>query len=365
MASGKLVYKDKFEKNSYSLIELGSDELVDAFESSTKIAIKGLANDEAVLCTESKTFIIRQVNTSNTVLLVNTESTPDQHVIHGATTSTIELVPCTPRLNRIDTLLKESSYSGSENEPDIIKNKTLYSYHDLLSIIQASENQLLDALEAKAAFQLDGYYRLFDRNYLHHLFDLLVTNATVHSYDFAQMTLAQAKLCITEEMNAVDQEETVPDQVVVASINAFVTHRVDVNDDDTRLTFDDAKICRFLGEWLLSNPRAWELNDFLAVWQKLGHDVFKPKLQHLDGLYLLHGDQMETFIRYFPVADLPTDPRRRFASLFAEKFLWTGEEIEPFLMDLAPLSKEREHLLLKFTRASKRENTMYYTSKVK
>jgi hypothetical protein len=36
MASSKLVYKDRFEKNSYALIELGTTELVEAFESSNE-----------------------------------------------------------------------------------------------------------------------------------------------------------------------------------------------------------------------------------------------------------------------------------------------------------------------------------------
>lgn len=128
-----------------------------------------------------------------------------------------------------------------------------------MSVVQASEFELLDGLEARSAFQIDGYYRLFDRAYLYHLFDLLVTNATVHSYDFKEMSLKQAKLCITEEMNAVDQEDSIPDQVVIACINAFVTDHVDINDENKVLTFDQAKICRFLGEWLLSNPRVSEI----------------------------------------------------------------------------------------------------------
>lgn len=33
MASSKLVYKDKFEKNAYALVELGTPELLEAFES--------------------------------------------------------------------------------------------------------------------------------------------------------------------------------------------------------------------------------------------------------------------------------------------------------------------------------------------
>ncbi|KAK4520098.1 uncharacterized protein ATC70_008228 [Mucor velutinosus] len=371
MASSKLVYKDKFEKNAYALVELGTPELLEAFESGIDIVIKGLADDEAVLCTESKTYIVRQVNTSNSLLLTTKDPMSNQHIVHDDMSSTIELLPCIARLNRIDELLKESSYSGSENERDVINNKTLYTYFDLLSVVQASENELLDGLKARAAFQIDGYYRLFDQSYLYHLFDLFVTNASVHSYDFKQMTLAQAKLCITEEMNAVDQEDSIPDQVVIACINAFVTEHVDINDQDKILEFDNAKICRFLGQWLLSNPRnkRWELNDFLDMWNKLGYDIFIPKLEHIDGLYIMHETKKfqhtERYIQYFPVAELSTDPPQRFASLFAEKPLWTSEEITPFLMDLAPIKKDREHLLLKFARTHKQQNSILYGSRIK
>ncbi|KAL0141057.1 sister chromatid cohesion protein DCC1 [Mucor lusitanicus] len=371
MASSKLVYKDKFEKNAYALVELGTPELLEAFESGIDIVIKGLADDEAVLCTESKTYIVRQVNTSNSLLLTTKDPVSDQHIVHDDVSSTIELLPCIARLSRIDELLRESSYSGSQNEREIINNKTLYTYYDLLSVVQASENELLDGLRARAAFQIDGYYRLFDPSYLYHLFDLFVTNASVHSYDFKQMTLAQAKLCITEEMNAVDQEDSIPDQVVIACINAFVTEHVDINDLDKVLVFDHAKICRFLGDWLLSNPRnkRWELNDFLDMWNKLGYDIFIPKLEYIDGLYIMYEtkklQQTERYIQYFPVAELSTDPPQRFASLFAEKPLWTSQEITPFLMDLAPKKKDREHLLLKFARTHKQQNSILYGSRIK
>ncbi|EPB81753.1 hypothetical protein HMPREF1544_11503 [Mucor circinelloides 1006PhL] len=371
MTSSKLVYKNNFEKNAYALVELNTPELVEAFESGIDIVIKGLADDEAVLCTESKTYIVRQVNTSNSLLLTTKDPVLDQHVVHDDISSTIELLPCIARLSRIDELLRESSYSGFENERDIINNKTLYTYYDLLSVVQASESELLDGLKARAAFQIDGYYRLFDQGYLYHLFDLFVTNASVHSYDFKQMTLKQAKLCITEEMNAVDQEDKIPDQVVIACINAFVTEHVDVNEHDKILEFDHEKICRFLGEWLLSNPRnkRWELNDFLDMWNKLGYDIFIPKLEYIDGLYITHETKKlqhtEKYIQYFPVAELSTDAPQRFASLFAEKPLWTSEEITPFLMDLAPKKKDREHLLLKFARTHKQQNTVLYGSRIK
>lgn len=90
---------------------------------SSSIVIKGLADDEAVLCTESKTYIVRQVNTSNSLLLTTKDPVSDQHIVHDDVSSTIELLPCIARLSRIDELLRESSYSGSQNEREIINNK--------------------------------------------------------------------------------------------------------------------------------------------------------------------------------------------------------------------------------------------------
>lgn len=129
--------------------------------------------------------------------------------------------------------------------------------------MQASENELLDALQIKGAFEHEGYFRLFDRGYLFRLFDSLVTNAILHGSDFKCMSLKEAKICITEEMNAVeeDESETLPDHVLVACINAFVSDPVDTENEDSALEFDHRKICRFLGEWLLTNPR---VNDILS-----------------------------------------------------------------------------------------------------
>ncbi|KAI7898758.1 sister chromatid cohesion protein Dcc1 [Cokeromyces recurvatus] len=251
--SKEIIYKNKFEKNTYSLIELGSKELQEAFESGKEVIIKGYADDEAVLCTESKTFLIRQVNTSNSMLLVNENHTLNQYTICDDISNTIELKPCLARLNRIDDLLGESLYSGSKNEKELSKNKTLYSYHDLLSIVQASENELLEALEKKGAFQHEGHFRLFERNYLFRLFDSLMTNAILHGYDFGKMKLREAKKCIKEEMNAVDEEEELPDHILTACINSFINDMID--QDDEFIQFDERKICRFLGEWLLNNPR--------------------------------------------------------------------------------------------------------------
>jgi sister chromatid cohesion protein DCC1 len=87
-----------------------------------------------VLCTESKTFIVRQVNTSNSLILTNKDPISDQHIVHDDISSTIELLPCVARLGRIDELLRDSSYSGHENEREIIFVCT-YKCIDIISLL--------------------------------------------------------------------------------------------------------------------------------------------------------------------------------------------------------------------------------------
>ncbi|KAI8080800.1 uncharacterized protein B0P05DRAFT_539664 [Gilbertella persicaria] len=111
------------------------------------------------------------------------------------------------------------------------------------------------------------------------------------------------------------------------------------------------------------------MNEFMEVWKKLTQDVFSPKLEYIQGLYIAHTstklNQTESYVQYFPIHELSTDPAQRFAALFAEKPLWSLEEISPFLMDLAPLKKEREHLLLKFARPHRTQSTTLYGSRIK
>ena len=83
-----------------------------------RLVIKGLPEDEAVLCTHDQTFSLRQVNTSNSLLLARKEEPtddPNLHVIDDLS-HTIEVIPCLARLTRIDELLQPTKYAGEAAE---------------------------------------------------------------------------------------------------------------------------------------------------------------------------------------------------------------------------------------------------------
>lgn len=96
------------------------------------LTINGRFKDDAILSTTDKTYSIRQVSQSNSLLLCSTtkakidnldSSTGDQDdeeesalQLNTTLTSTLELLLVPPKLERISNLLKWSLYQGQEEE---------------------------------------------------------------------------------------------------------------------------------------------------------------------------------------------------------------------------------------------------------
>jgi sister chromatid cohesion protein DCC1 len=85
--------------------------------------IKGGPEDDAVLCTLDKTYKIRSVTLSNSVLLVSpsphVDGSENQVVIQDSLNELLELVPAVPKLHRMNVLLKEHEWEeGHEDDDD-------------------------------------------------------------------------------------------------------------------------------------------------------------------------------------------------------------------------------------------------------
>jgi hypothetical protein len=86
------------------------------------LTIKGGPEDNAVLCTSNKTYNIRSVTLSNSVLVVSPrpdvdDGGEDQVVIQDSLSELLELVPAVPKLYRMNVLLKGHEWEeGQEVE---------------------------------------------------------------------------------------------------------------------------------------------------------------------------------------------------------------------------------------------------------
>ena len=93
------------------------------FDPRPSLMIKGGPEDEAVLCTSGKTYNIRSVTLSNSVLLVSPsphdmDGSENQVVIQDSLNELLELVPAVPKLHRMNVLLKEHEWEEGHEEEE-------------------------------------------------------------------------------------------------------------------------------------------------------------------------------------------------------------------------------------------------------
>jgi hypothetical protein len=111
--------------------------------------IRGESNGEALLCTDNSTFVIKRLETSNSIFPIN--STPSQFIsnvkttnqdlnnsqtqetnilsLYGPLTYTLELTSTKPKLEKLFELLSSTAYAGVEEEEKLSKKINIETNH--------------------------------------------------------------------------------------------------------------------------------------------------------------------------------------------------------------------------------------------
>ncbi|KAI6026244.1 hypothetical protein PISMIDRAFT_629149 [Pisolithus microcarpus 441] len=351
------------DAGSFRLIELPS-ELCQLIESTTNapchakpsLCIKGNIAEDAVLCTTDKTYTLRSVVLSNT-LLVTTPSRTDP----GGTVNVrdrlhevLELVPSVPKLHKLPVLLKGAQYD--EGDEDQRAAFVKYCYNQASSEIQASEAEFQQGLKEKRILVLDGYLRPIVPAHLSTILELIL------SYTVTLSLSCQAAE-VEELVSTLADEHEVPREVSAQIISWFGTVKEGLWEIDIRAVVAE------IGLEILRHHKHEPIveSDFLSKWKNKIGDTFEAfvALELLTGNYLRSDDTSGgATLTYFPASGLPTDPAARFTELFLTKQRWKSNDIEPFLLDIAINSKERDKLLLKYARAITAPESTWYTSRV-
>lgn len=86
-----------------------------------RLTIKGHSSEDAVLCTQNKTFSMRSVSLSNTVLVVTpvpderaADFSDDAIIVRDQLNEIVELVPVVPRLHKLTALIRERQYDETQ-----------------------------------------------------------------------------------------------------------------------------------------------------------------------------------------------------------------------------------------------------------
>ncbi|KAJ4478207.1 sister chromatid cohesion protein Dcc1 [Lentinula aciculospora] len=376
------------DQGSYKLLEL-PPELYKLLEeslsseggpSASSFYIKGQPGEDAVLCTQDKTYAIRSVSLSNSILVVT--SPPDSDVssesednsfpniiIRDQLHEILELTQAIPKLHKLNTLLKGREYGEDEEDNDDGMNVEQvhdgsqdirdFTYTDAQAMIQASEAELNRGLRERRILRINEILRPISSSYLNKIIQFILNTLAALSLDHDSVPVE--KLCTT-----LADEHDVPRIVSVQVMGWFGS----VSELEGRWKMEVDAVVREAGLGILKDAqdRSLDRDNLISTWKDLVGDKFASSvsLDLLAGNYLIapaapYSDHQ--VVKYFSISSLPVDPAQRFADLFLTRSKWKNEDIVPFLSDIAVNSKERDKMLLKYARATTNAEGVWYTSR--
>lgn len=384
----KFTHSPKVDTGSFKLVELPAD-LAKVVESSTepkRWMIKGQPTDDAVLCTEDKTYSIRTVVLSNSVLVVtrptssfaqNIDSGEDDVVIRDTIHDILELQTTVPRLQKLNGMLRGAEFDEGQEEGNhddhefdnlddreesqgrVAKRKRL-TLDEAREMLQASDAEISRGLKDRRVLILNGELRPIAPTYLLTILELLLNY-------LVSLSLPHQAASIDQLVNALEEEHEIKRTISMQVMEWFGGL------DAGLWIMDVSLVMKEVGVGILRSLKDDPVTEivFMEKWRNAVGDTFADKvsLELLKGNYLVTPSPNTyppvSVLVYFPTSELPTDPAMRFNDLFLTRPRWKAEDITPFLGDIAVDNKERDKLLLKFARAVTDSEGTWYTARAK
>lgn len=352
-----IFFSNDFSSSEVSLIELPPD-VVLALKNQEEVCIRGRKDDNAILCTESKSYTLKEAEVSNSLLLSPNLIFPDSFdkskefesvSVNSLNFNYFELKKTVASKRRIEEILRENPFSGKSSE----KNLRKYSTEDLMREIQASERELIDGLREIKACEIDGFWRILDIQYTKTLIDAIINFKEENSWQADEIDLKECKSVLGE---------IYPEHIIEHIIQLYLKE----TDIANIYSVKSEELVKFFAVFILINSTEFNLKDFLNAWKQIvPEDVVEMvKANLLNGIALVK-DQGIQSICYFPLSKLPEKSDERFLALFNMKEKWKFEEILPYIRDLDEDEAKIISILNKNTRVSHTDGIKLYSYKKK
>ncbi|CAH2057992.1 unnamed protein product [Thlaspi arvense] len=333
------------------LLEADDNLVSDIFNG--RVTLRGLPDEDVVLCTKSKTYAIKFVGNSNSMFLIPPSICPgflqdakddDKVSVLKTAPGSMELVEISPRLDKLKQLLSENPYGAGEVEAmmmdddfDHQRDVALYTWSDLVNTIQASDEELRSGLQSLSAIEIDGYWRVIDDDYLDMILRILLHNCVLKDWSFDDLDEV-------EVVSALVADEF-PSKLASHCLRVFGSK---VNEDD-KWKLEPRLVCLHFARQILREEKM-RLESFMEEWKKKIPEGMQGRFEMLEGEVLTEKIGIETRVYTFSVRSLPSTPAERFEVLFKHRPKWEWKDLEPYLRDLHVPRLSMEGLLLKYTR---------------
>ncbi|KAI3436965.1 uncharacterized protein J3R85_005897 [Psidium guajava] len=341
------------------LLELDEKLLDDVIHQ--RVFLRGHPDENAVFCTQSKTYAVKFVGTSNSVLLIpSSNQVPEDEGSQDGNQKKcdcdvasviklapghLELVEIAPKLDKLKLLLSENPYkledvSAMEMEETETKKIGLYRWLDLVNEVQASEEELKSGLKALSAVEIGGHWRLVDESCIGMILKMLLHNSVLNDWMLSALN--------EDEVLDVLEADGFPRKIAHHCLSVY-GDKVDEGEGRCIWRLNERQVCVHYARDVLREGRM-RIDKFIDEWKKRVPEEMLANFEMLDGEVLKEKLGVETWVRSFKVSSLPSDPSERFSILFKERTKWDWRDLEPYIRDLSVPGLSLEGLLLKFTR---------------
>ncbi|KAA0049092.1 sister chromatid cohesion protein DCC1 [Cucumis melo var. makuwa] len=325
-----------------------------------RVSIRGQPEEDAVFCTKSKTYGIKYVGTSNSVLLIppsgrseyykneldshQTDNSKEVAPVIKVAPGIMELHEIAPRIDKLKLLLSEEPYSFAdewENEAADKYEKRMYSWDDLINKVQASDDELKAGLQALSAVEIDGYWRIVDEKYMDSMLQMLLHNRILNDWSLDALD--------EDVIMKVMKMDGFPEKLVQHCLHVY-GDKLDGNEGKSCLwRLDEKRVCVHFAREVLRKGKM-KLEHLMDEWRQKIPLGMCANFDMLEGEVLTERLGVETWVRGFRVCQLPSNPAERFTILFKERPKWEWKDLQPYIRDLTVPGLSSEGLLLKYTR---------------
>ncbi|KAL5973308.1 hypothetical protein ACLOJK_029958 [Asimina triloba] len=302
------------------------------------ITIRGHPDDDAVLCTASSTFALKSVSNSNTLFLIPPASTPNASAsasVLKIAPGNLELMHIAPKLDKLRSLLADNPYRPDSEAA--VDQARLYSWADLASRIQASDEELKSGLRAISAVEIEGYWRTVDEELMGEVLAMLLHESVLNDWSL--------KALEGDGVAAALEADGFPRAVVIHCLEMLGSSE----SGGGVWSLDERRVCSHFARRVLQRGKM-KMESFMEEWGRSIPAGMRASLEMLEGEVLVDRIGMESWVRKFSVSDLPSSPAERFAALFRERQKWEWKDLEPYIRDLKVPGLSSEGLLIKYTR---------------
>lgn len=337
---------------TYKLIQLPEEILLFMKDTSDQLELKALpSQNDLVLCTPDKTWKVRQMNHSNTVLLLHDTSIVSHRLVIDGEVHTnmllgLALTSYEYELTVFDGHIDVSAvpeYSGHA-----IKQSG-QSIEQLLSDSPISKAQFLRRWHALGGCNVDGQAVLLSTTFMSEvllsLVPVLISNRIAYDSSDYNLSVDQIRALLATENLAYSYE------VVETVLNKFGEQNPD---DTSKFRLNNSTVSKWFGIQTLINNRTRLVGpkDFLLIWKSALPPFYNVPID----LSQLRGHFYRPItdkIQYLDPAQLLSELAARVKELFKLVREWDWEDFLPYIAAFVPSGKKPELFILKYARRNR------------